>query len=48
MQGGALVHIYQHDGSVSVAIGGVEMGQGLFVKIAQVSGLNRLYHTVHA
>lgn len=35
-QGGALVHIYT-DGSVLVTIGGVEMGQGLFTKCAQVA-----------
>ena len=35
-QAGALVHIYQ-DGSVMLNHGGVEMGQGLFVKVAQVA-----------
>ena len=34
-QAGALIHIYQ-DGSVHLNHGGTEMGQGLFVKIAQV------------
>jgi xanthine dehydrogenase large subunit len=34
-QAGALVHIYQ-DGSVLLNHGGTEMGQGLFVKVAQV------------
>ncbi len=34
-QGGALVHIYS-DGSIRLNHGGTEMGQGLFVKIAQV------------
>jgi xanthine dehydrogenase large subunit len=34
-QGGALVHIYS-DGSVHLNHGGVEMGQGLFTKVAQI------------
>ncbi len=34
-QAGALVHIYK-DGSVHLNHGGTEMGQGLFVKVAQV------------
>jgi len=34
-QAGALVHIYK-DGSIYLNHGGTEMGQGLFVKIAQV------------
>jgi xanthine dehydrogenase large subunit len=34
-QAGALVHVYT-DGSVSVNHGGTEMGQGLFIKVAQI------------
>ena len=34
-QAGALVHIYT-DGSIRLGHGGTEMGQGLFIKIAQV------------
>ena len=35
-QGGALVQIYQ-DGSICMNHGGTEMGQGLFVKVAQIA-----------
>lgn len=35
-QAGALVHVYT-DGSVLLAHGGVEMGQGLHVKMVQVA-----------
>ncbi len=35
-QAGALVHIYQADGSVLVTHGGVEMGQGLHTKVCQI------------
>jgi xanthine dehydrogenase large subunit len=34
-QAGALVHVYR-DGSISLNHGGTEMGQGLFIKVAQV------------
>jgi xanthine dehydrogenase/oxidase len=37
MQGGALIDIYVSDGSVLVSHGGVEMGQGVMTKIAQVA-----------
>ncbi|KAF4977571.1 hypothetical protein FZEAL_5942 [Fusarium zealandicum] len=35
-QAGALVHIY-HDGSILVAHGGTEMGQGLYTKLTQIA-----------
>ncbi|PHH89212.1 hypothetical protein CDD83_6484 [Cordyceps sp. RAO-2017] len=35
-QAGALVHIY-HDGSILVAHGGTEMGQGLHTKLSQIA-----------
>jgi xanthine dehydrogenase/oxidase len=35
-QAGALIHIYQADGSVLVTHGGVEMGQGLHTKVCQI------------
>ena len=35
-QAGALIHVYK-DGSVMIAQGGTEMGQGLFTKIIQVA-----------
>ena len=34
-QAGALIHIYQ-DGSIMLNHGGTEMGQGLFIKVAQI------------
>jgi len=34
-QAGALVHVYK-DGSIALNHGGTEMGQGLFIKVAQV------------
>jgi len=34
-QAGALIHIYK-DGSISLNHGGTEMGQGLFMKVAQI------------
>jgi len=36
-QAGALVHIYCNDGSVHVSTGAIEMGQGVFTKIAQLA-----------
>ena len=36
-QAGALVEIYDEDGSVLVRHGGVEMGQGLLTKVAQIA-----------
>jgi len=36
-QGYALVHIYAHDGSVLVAHGGTEMGQGLHTKMMMIA-----------
>lgn len=37
MQGGALVNVYNTDGSVLVQVGGVEMGQGILTKVAQIA-----------
>jgi xanthine dehydrogenase large subunit len=34
-QAGALVHVYK-DGSIRLSHGGTEMGQGLFIKVAQI------------
>ncbi|CAG9938791.1 unnamed protein product [Clonostachys rosea f. rosea IK726] len=47
-QAGALVHIY-HDGSILVAHGGTEMGQGLHTKMVQVAAqaLRVPIETVH-
>ena len=36
-QAGALVHIYYNDGSVHVNTGAIEMGQGTYTKIAQLT-----------
>ena len=36
-QAGALVHIYCNDGSVHVNTGAIEMGQGTYTKIAQLT-----------
>lgn len=48
-QAGALIHIYQSDGSVLVSHGGVEMGQGLHTKICQIvaQALGIPLETVH-
>ena len=35
-QAGAIIHIYQADGSILVSHGGVEMGQGLHTKVCQI------------
>lgn len=49
-QAGALIHIYQ-DGSIQLNHGGTEMGQGVFIKVAQVVAeelqvdINRIKHT---
>jgi xanthine dehydrogenase large subunit len=34
-QAGALVHVYR-DGSIHLSHGGTEMGQGLYIKVAQI------------
>lgn len=48
-QAGALVHIYQADGTVLVTHGGVEMGQGLHTKVCQIvaQALGVPLHDVH-
>lgn len=37
MQGGAHVDLYTTDSTVLVQVGGVEMGQGIFTKVAQIA-----------
>ena len=37
MQGGALIDIYSNDGTILVSHGGIEMGQGIMTKMAQVA-----------
>ncbi|MFT6416778.1 MAG: xanthine dehydrogenase/oxidase [Dokdonia sp.] len=37
MQGGAQINIYAEDGSVRVTHGGIEMGQGIMTKVAQIA-----------
>jgi len=38
-QGGSLVEVYDQDGSILVRHGGVEIGQGLMTKVAQIAAL---------